>query len=181
MATMKKRNWGFILYPDSAPEDWQEKLKLYGVPCAISPIHDKDVTKDGKVKKAHYHILLTYKHPTTYNNVNAFIASLNQNEKCEPMQDLYGAYRYLAHLDTPEKAQYSESDIILINGFKIPREKLPSEECGISLFSFIRDNQITDYAVLIDILSQANELDMFQYAVSHAYAVISYLHSACQQ
>lgn len=178
---LKKRNWAFILYPDSAPDDWRERLKRYGVGCAVSPLHDKDLTDEGQIKKPHYHVILTYKHPTTLNNVLNFIESLNQNKRSEPIQDLQGYYRYLSHLDDPDKAQYPESDIVTYCGFKVPRDKLDSDECVIGLFDFIRDNQITDYAYLVDILSSSKELDLLQYAVCHAYAVISYLRSACQQ
>lgn len=179
---VKKRNWAFILYPDSAPENWRECLQLYGVGCAVSPLHDKDLTEKGEPKKPHYHILLTYKHPTTFNNVVSFISErLCQNKKAEGVQDLFAYYRYLAHLDNPEKAQYSEGDIVTYCNFKIPREKMDSEECCLGLFAFIRDNQITDYSYLVDVLSQSEQIDLLQYAVCHAYAVISYLRSACQQ
>lgn len=179
MAT-KKRNWAFVLYPESAPEDWQERLRLYGVPAAVSPLHDCDIAKDGSTKKAHYHILLAYKHPTTYNNVEEFVKSLAQNTAI-PIQSLLSQYRYLAHLDDPDKAQYKSEDIQLLNGFRPPREKMETDDVILGLFAFIRDNQITDYAYLIDVLSKGNELDLLQYAVCHAYAVISYLRSACQQ
>lgn len=178
---LKKRNWAFILYPESAPSVWREKLKLYGVPCAVSPVHDKDLTEDGQVKKAHYHILMAYKHPTTLNNVLAFVESLSQPKHAEPVQDLQGYYRYLAHLDDPDKAQYKFDDIVTYCGFKPPRDKLDTDDCVTGLFDFIRDNQVTNYAYLIDILGEAKELDLLQYAVCHAYAVISYLNSACKQ
>lgn len=180
MSTIKKRNWAFILYPDSAPSDWRDKIKLYGVPCAVSPLHDSDLTDDGtSTKKPHYHIILAYKHPTTFNNVCNFVSDgLNQNKKVIPIQDLLAYYRYLAHLDNPEKSQYSVDDIVTYCGFKTPREKMDTDECVVGLFDFIRDNQITDYAYLIDVLSQGGEIDLLQYAVCHAYAVISYLRSA---
>lgn len=178
----KKRNWAFIAYPESLPDDWREKLKLYGIPCAVSPLHSNDDSKDGSKKKPHYHIILSYKHPTTYNNVVEFVSgALGQNKKAEPIQDLLAYYRYLCHLDDPDKAQYPVEDIVTYCGFKSPREKLDSDDCVLGLFAFIRDNQITDYAYLVDVLSAANEVDLLQYAVCHAYAVISYLRSACQQ
>lgn len=182
MPTLKKRNWAFILYPESAPVDWREKLQLYGVPCAVSPLHDKDISKDGQPKKPHYHILFTYKHPTTSNNVLSFVVDcMKQNKHCEPVQDLNGYYRYLAHLDNPDKAQYNPDDIVTYCKFKIPREKMDTDECVIGLFDFIRDNQITDYAYLIDVLGAAGEVDLLSYAICHAYAVVTYLHSAVKQ
>lgn len=174
---VKKRNWAFILYPESAPEDWREKLELYGIPCAVSPLHDKDKTKEGELKKPHYHIILAYKSPTTYNNVKSFVDSLNQPIPV-PLQDIEAYYKYLSHEDSEDKAKYNKEEIVTYCGFKPPREKLSVEDSALGLFSFIRDNQITDYAYLIDVLSDTNQVDLLTYCISHAYAVVSYLRSA---
>ena len=50
---VKKRNWAFVLYPESAPEDWRERLQQTGLQCCVSPLHDKDVNDTGGPKKAH--------------------------------------------------------------------------------------------------------------------------------
>ena len=42
----KARNFGFLLYPDSIPNDWKEKLESLGVSMAVSPLHDMDEKKD---------------------------------------------------------------------------------------------------------------------------------------
>ena len=47
---VKKRNWAFVLYPESAPEDWKEQLRLSGLQGAISPLHDKDINPTGEPK-----------------------------------------------------------------------------------------------------------------------------------
>ena len=44
MAKEKARYFTFLLYPDSIPEDWELRLELIGVPMAISPLHDKDLS-----------------------------------------------------------------------------------------------------------------------------------------
>lgn len=63
----KSRYFTFLVYPESAPEEWIDKLEETGFPMAISPLHDKDLDKnlmekrgDGEIiyKKAHYHVLL---------------------------------------------------------------------------------------------------------------------------
>ena len=41
---IKKRYWAMVLYPDSAPQNWEELLQETGLQCAISPLHDKDLT-----------------------------------------------------------------------------------------------------------------------------------------
>src|SRR5699024_2898741 len=67
MAKEKARYFTFLLYPDSIPEDWEMKLELLGLPMAISPLHDKDLSSvEGQLyKKAHYHVLYVAKNPVT--------------------------------------------------------------------------------------------------------------------
>lgn len=45
MAKDKARYFTFLLYPESIPEDWQMRLETVGVPMAISPLHDKDLSE----------------------------------------------------------------------------------------------------------------------------------------
>ena len=118
MKNMKKRNWAFVLYPESAPENWKELLQQTGLGIAISPLHNKDINPTGETKKAHYHIILTYDGPTTYNNVRSLTELLGQPIP-QPLEQVRGYYRYLTHKDNPEKAQYDEKDIITYNGFNI--------------------------------------------------------------
>lgn len=114
----KKRYWAMCVFIDSAPEGWKDRLQQTGLPCAISPLHDKDKHEDGTDKKPHYHVILAYSGPTTYNNVKALTTSLNQPIPI-PLDSVKGYYRYLTHMDNPEKAQYSEDDITTLNGFDI--------------------------------------------------------------
>ena len=78
MATknVKKRNWAFVLYPESAPENWRELLQQTGLQCVISTLHDKDLDPDGNPKKAHHHIILVYSGPTSFNVVKQLTESL---------------------------------------------------------------------------------------------------------
>ena len=77
MKNVKKRYWAMILYPESAPDNWKDKLVESGIQCAVSPLHDKDKNADNTPKKAHYHIILCYEGPTTFKNVNSLCESLN--------------------------------------------------------------------------------------------------------
>lgn len=43
--TPKARHFTFLLYPESCPGDWIERLEAIGQPMAISPLHDKDKTE----------------------------------------------------------------------------------------------------------------------------------------
>lgn len=184
MATknVKKRNWAFVLYPESAPVDWVEQLKQGGLKCAISPLHDKDVNPDKTPKKAHYHVIVCYEGPTTYNNVKRLTESLNQPIP-QPLEQVRGYYRYLTHEDNPEKFQYSKADIQTINGFDI-REYVELTRTDVirlmkEVQQFIRDNDITEYARLMDILKDGGDAtaDMFEVASSHTLFYRAYLTS----
>ena len=115
---VKKRNWAFVLYPESAPADWLEQLQLTGLQCVISPLHDLDINPTGELKKAHHHIIVVYQGPTSYNVVKQLTDRLNQPIP-QPLEQIRGYYRYLTHKDNPEKAQYDDNDIKTINGFNI--------------------------------------------------------------
>ena len=177
---VKKRNWAMVLYPESAPEDWREQLRLSGLQVAISPLHDKDVNADGEPKKAHHHVILVYGSPTTYNNVKALCDRLNQPIP-QPLEQVRGYYRYLTHEDNPEKAQYSKSDIQTLNGFDI-REFVELTKSEVTkakreILQLIRDNSITEYADLIDILMDGGEgtADMFDVASNNTLFFKAYL------
>ena len=38
----KARDFSCILYPESIPKNWEERLAKLGVAMAVSPLHDKD-------------------------------------------------------------------------------------------------------------------------------------------
>ena len=164
MSTVKKRNWTFVLYPESAPEDWREELQKTGLLCAISPLHDRDVNPDGEVKKAHYHVILCYSGPTSYDVVKRLTDSLSQPIP-QPLEQVRGMYRYFTHKDNPEKAQYSDDDISTINGFDIRDfvELTGSEIDNIkrSIQSLILELNITEYSVLMDYLLSYDNPDFY--------------------
>lgn len=117
------RNFNAIIYPDSLGDrDIKESCEKLGVPCALSPLHDRDVKDDGCIKKAHYHLLASYKakkNPYQWycDLVNAF--GEDSFSTIEIVSDL-GAYdRYLVHLDSTDekKYKYDVDSILDFNGF----------------------------------------------------------------
>ena len=177
---VKKRNWTFVLYPESAPSDWKEQLKVSGLMSAISPLHDKDINPTGEAKKAHYHILLVYSGPTTYNAVAKFTASLNATIP-QPLESVRGMYRYFSHKDNPEKYQYDEADIVTVNGFNIADlvELTKSEvnEIKANILRMVRDIDIIEYADLIDFLTDNEMLVEYDVAVNNTFFFNSYIAS----
>lgn len=177
---VKKRNWAFVLYPESAPADWKEQLQLSGLMGAISPLHDKDINPTGEPKKAHYHVILTYSGPTSYNVVKALTDSLNQPIP-QALGQVRGYYRYLTHKDNPEKAQYDEREIKTINGFNIAdfSELTRSEITQIkkSLQLLIRQCGITEYAELMDYLQDEEMNVEYEVASNNTYFFDKYIAS----
>lgn len=180
---VKKRNWAFVLYPESAPADWREQLTKSGIQAAVSPLHDRDLNADGEAKKPHYHVILVYGNPTTYNNVKAFTNGKLGQTVPQPLEQVRGYYRYLTHADNPEKAQYSAGDIQLINGFDI-RDFVEMTKSEVTrykreLLDFIRDNDLMEYADLLDVLLDGGEAtaDLFEVASNHTLFLTKYIAS----
>lgn len=177
---MKKRNWAFVLYPESAPENWREELQKTGLQCVISPLHDRDINPDNTPKKAHYHVILAYSGPTSYNVVKTLTDKLNQPIP-QALEQVRGYYRYLTHKDNPEKAQYDESEIKAINGFNIAdfSELTRSETTQIkkSLQLLIRQHGIMEYAELMDYLQDEDMNLEYEIASNNTYFFDKYITS----
>lgn len=179
-SNVKKRNWVFVLYPESAPSDWVEQLRLTGLQCVISPLHDKDIDPTGEPKKAHHHIILCYAGPTSFNVVKQLTERLNQPIP-QALEQVRGYYRYLTHKDNPDKAQYSDDDIRTLNGFNISDfvELSKSEVLEIKrkLQSLIREIEIFEYSDFMDYLLD-NEMSLeYEVGSNNTYFFEKYISS----
>lgn len=162
----KERYWTFVLYPESAPSDWKEQLQQLGLQCAISPLHNKDINSNGEIKKEHYHILLCFNGPTTYNKVNSICQSLNATIP-QRVLSCKGMIRYFTHKDNPEKAQYNDFDITTINGLDLKQfnDLTLSQTITIKkeIICYINDNNIRSYNKLVNIYAYDSSMrDYFQ-------------------
>lgn len=115
-ADPRKRNWTFLIYPDSAPEDWERIFEEQGLPALISPLHDQDVNEaDEEQKKPHYHVILQFRGKKTEEQAQE-ISNLFSGVKVLPVNDMRSLARYLCHLDNPEKHQYNPDDVKSFGG-----------------------------------------------------------------
>ena len=155
MADSKRfRNWAFVIYPESAPENWMQILDDLHVPCLVSPLHDKDINADGTPKKPHYHIMLMFEGVKTSSQVKDI--SINMLNGVNPISiastRAYG--RYLIHLDNPEKHQYSRLEIRSFGGAdidKILASSVASRHSDLrEMRKFIRENEIYSFADFLD-------------------------------
>ena len=100
MAKDKARYFTFLLYPESIPEDWEMKLESIGLPIAISPLHDKDLSdvEGQKYKKAHYHVIYVAKNPVTTDSVRKKVRQILGDKSVsmvqivvQSMENIYGS------------------------------------------------------------------------------------------
>lgn len=111
----RTRNWTFLVYPESAVEDWKEKLDSHHIAWVESPLHDKDINADGTEKKPHWHIILLYDSIKTYEQVARVSAGICGTIP-QQVASVQALVRYLSHMDNPDKAQYNPADIIAHGG-----------------------------------------------------------------
>lgn len=178
---VKKREWTFVIYPESAPADWRDIIRQRGLVAAASPLHDRDINADGTPKKPHHHVIVVYDGPTTYSNVLALSQGELGGTIPKVLDSPRGMYTYFTHEDNPEKAQYEKKDIEHFNGFNITDLCMlkASEifEIKCRVVQFIDDNEITEYAVLIRCLMAAQMKDELQVATESTYFFDRYISS----
>ena len=114
-ADARYRNFATVVYPDSAPEGWQEILSEQFVPTFISPLHDMDKNPTGEDKKPHWHVMVMFEGKKSLEQVEE-IFNLIGGVGVEKVNSLRGYARYLCHLDNPEKHQYFVEDVRTLCG-----------------------------------------------------------------
>lgn len=180
---IRAKDWTFVCYPESLPENWiqilQEEFEVSK--AIISPLHDKDKNNDPEQtnKKPHYHVILRYGSMKSFSQIKEITDRLNSPIP-QKVNNIEGAVRYLIHIDNPEKAQYSQSDIQTIGNVDIERyfKRTTAEEDGIQadIIAFIKANDITEFADLLDIALEEN-YEWFRFLCRHAYMIDKYITS----
>lgn len=72
-------------------------------------VHDKDVLGDGTPKQIHVHMLLYRKKGFSLTKLIKF---MDENTMVQVVRNKRSCYRYLTHLDNPDKVKYSSSAIV---------------------------------------------------------------------
>ena len=180
---IKGRDWTFIIYKDSAPNNWRDILDETHMRWVESPIHDKDVNADGEIKKAHWHILLSSDGPITFNQVLKIIEPLN----CpipKKVGSSKGLVRYMVHLDNPEKFQYDINDIVGHNGADVASyfELTMTNKLNLmkDIVTYIYENEIDNYADFLMVCIHHSD-DWFNVAINHNTLAINKMIDAMWQ
>jgi plasmid replication protein len=155
----RTRNFATVVYPESAPQDWLEKLAEAKIEALVSPLHDKDKNPDGEPKKAHYHVILMFETVKTTEQVKEITEKIG-GVGVEKINSLRGYARYLIHADNPEKAQYNKADIKQFGGADYESIcSLASDKYAAirEMIQYCTTNEIISYADLLRYAAEQNE------------------------
>lgn len=146
MAKEKRSNkWAFLLYQESAPENYLDILEEMHIPFVLSPWHDKDINKEtGEFKKAHKHGVLFFESLKSYTQVSELLTEkLNTPSHVEVVMSPRGMYDYFIHAENPNKTLYNIDEI--------------ESGCGFELEQFLITNNNEEYlSTVIDIIEERN-------------------------
>lgn len=180
---VKSRYWTFLVYPESAPENWEDNLM--GLTYCYC-LHDKDINKStGELKKAHIHVLITFEGPTTYNTIKELTDRLNSPIP-QPAKSLRGMIRYLIHADNKNKYHYKREDIVSVGmdaeikqAFAVKKtddeKKMERVSTWKKVMNIVNDYRLSNWRQLDAMLNKLNDPDLIDYAANHAYLVTQHL------
>lgn len=111
----RDRSHCLLLYPDD-PTHVEAMRIIERLFDYASILHDADVTEDGELKKAHWHVVLRFNQPR-WSSALAMELGITENYIEKP-RSFSNALLYLIHFNDPDKAQYSPD---LVKGSLKPR------------------------------------------------------------
>jgi hypothetical protein len=169
----RTRNFATVVYPESAPEGWQDILSDQFVPSFISPLHDKDLNPTGEAKKPHYHVVIMFDSVKTAEQAE-YIFNLIGGVGCEVVQSIRGYSRYLCHLDNPDKAQYNQenvrclcgADYSAVIGLVLDKYKAIGE-----MIDYCKENGVFSYSDLLE-YARMERFDWFRVLCDNGTVVI---------
>lgn len=177
--------WTFIYYLDKYDLDFLKKYLVddLHLTCVISPLHDKDVNPDGTLKKIHYHVLICFSSKKTFEQVKT-ITDFLSSPIPQPCTNKSGMIRYFIHIDNPEKAQYSKSEIQTYGKIDIEDYFKPSARenvhTAMEILQFCLENDIDSLDQLNDYCME-NNFEWFAFLFNNTYyidRVLSRRHNA---
>ena len=141
----RSNKWAFLIYQESAPENYLDVLEEMHIPFVLSPWHDKDINKEtGEFKKAHKHGVLFFESFKSYTQVSELLTEkLNTPSHVEVVMSPKGMYDYFIHAENPDKTLYNIDEI--------------ESGCGFELEQFLITNNNEQFlSTVIDIIEVHN-------------------------
>lgn len=182
----RTRVFACVVYPDSAPANWLDRLTEQHVPAFVSPLHDQDKDPDGSQKKPHWHVMLMFEGVKSQEQVDEMLDEVlgqNRVKHYEKVNSTRGYARYLCHMDNPEKAQYDKSEVRCLSGADYEEViALPSDDWAVleDIFDYLEESGELYYSRFINYCRHYRR-DWFKLLMKrYSYVVIQWLKSESQ-
>lgn len=189
----KARSWVFILYPETAPLNWANRLETLIVPTAISPLHspERDEEHEGK---PHFHILMSFSSPASAKKVvtmlysvgleigiAGFRPSVPNYSMVQPASNQSSYIRYMCHLDQPDKEKLYWDDMRALNGLDINAVLSPSYsqelEFSNEIIDWCEEENICYFYDLVNYARIHKTDSWFVFLKQNSYFIKEYLRS----
>lgn len=160
----RSNKWAFLIYEESAPDNYLEILNGLHVSFVLSPWHDKDIySGTGELKKSHKHGAFYFDSLKSYTQVSELVSDkLNGPAHVEVVMSPKGMFDYFTHAENPSKTPYDVENIESGAGFELDKFLLEQNT----------DNFMND---VIDIIEENNFMefeDLVRYARENNYLLL---------
>lgn len=165
-----KREYGFLIYEESAPKDYLQWLEKTQINIVLSPWHDQDIDDNGNIKKKHRHgyVMFNGNRTKAYMD-NYFCMYSGAVLMPDGINDTRNFIRYFIHKDSPNKAQYDLNDVIIYGNedFKTKvlsyfEDKAPKKQNN----KFLTNN--AEFLIVTNNLIKNNNIQDFQEFIEKA-------------
>ena len=178
--TTRSNKWAFLLYKESAPENYIDILEEMQVPYILSPWHDQDVDKKtGELLKAHKHGALFFDSLKSYTQVSELLAeNLNTPKKVQIVLSPKGMLDYFTHAQNPDKTPYNAEDIESGAGFDLD-QFLVEQQSGRfinEVIDLINDYNFTEFQDLV-IYARHNDPRLLTLIMNRTYFFTKFIES----
>lgn len=158
----RSSKWAFLIYKESAPENYLTILEEMHVPFILSPWHDKDVNMEtGEIKKSHKHGAFFFDSLKSFSQVSEMISEkLNGPAHVEVVMSPKGMFDYFTHAENPDKTTYSIDDIESGCGFDLAKF-LVEQEGGSFLnevIDIIEENDFIEFEEIVSFARKNNSM-----------------------
>lgn len=165
----------FEVYPDSLPPQFPDiesiasELCSRGYQGAISPLH---TPPNGK--KPHYHIMLVFENARSIENISDFSQTVFNGTHAIVIANRRVYYRYLVHLDNPEKQQFDGEVPFDFGGMDGTLFLLDCHP-RVIVFQFIEQHNISTFRGLCQELVKNDMSPLLDYVEKNPYFITQFL------
>lgn len=162
----KGRVFTFIVYPESAPSEYENMLYNEQFNVAISPLHEPDA----EYTKPHKHVVVSFSGPKDIIELNEYLRNKYNSTYIFKVADTRKMIRYLIHQDNPEKQQNFKDK--LIANYDV-RQYLSNETYIQDIVNMIDANDLHNFSDLIKIYK--DNFNVLEKISKNAYFFKTYL------